>query len=138
MKLLTSIDCSDIVYSFSYYRAQLNLLCTLQMLWQDFLLPSGVRTLAIVVQIFTFLVAVVNISAVVAVYEKSGKHTYAPASLLVMNMLIVLLLIPIFYKWLVHRSTKRIPLYKASIYPMPATHSVDEQRGVYLFCSAYH
>ena len=72
------------------------------------------------------------IPVVVALYERSGEHTYAPMSLLSLNLFIVILLIPVFYKLLAPRTTERSTLYKASMYPTTATGQQCQEKGLLL------
>lgn len=72
------------------------------------------------------------IPVVVALYERSGEHTYAPMSLLSLNLLIVILLIPVFYKLLAPRTTGGNTLYKASLYPTATTGQHDQERGLFV------
>lgn len=75
---------------------------------------------------------------VIAGYEKSIQHTYIPMSVLAVTYSIVIISIPLLYKWMAPQATKTKPLRLGAFYSLPSLNEFNTEQGATLYtCNTY-
>ena len=75
---------------------------------------------------------------VIAGYEKSIQHTYIPMSILAVTYSIVIISIPLLYKWMAPQAIKTKPLRLGAFYSLTSLNEFNTEQGATLYaCNTY-
>lgn len=65
----------------------------------------------------------------IASYEKSIQHTYVPMSLLAVTYSLVIISIPLLYKWMAPQAPQNEPLQFGAFYILPSINEFNTEQG---------